>query len=179
MNAIQLLNVPVSTLNQVMPRETTGSKEYFRIFPLNLSGHPRTSFYPCILLLLSTALLHFELAQPPRYSISCSPSPTSCVSSYGQLKHTASPSLLPLLLLLPSSSSLLPAFLLWDRSKIPPRLLPVTEDHDRMYAVLKESGLDYVAVMPPHIAGEPGDRLECSYYHRPIQTLNVSTHFLK
>jgi biliverdin reductase/flavin reductase len=35
----------------------------------------------------------------------------------------------------------------------------VTEDHDRMYAVLKESGLDYVAVMPPHIAGEPADRL--------------------
>ncbi|XP_064830390.1 flavin reductase (NADPH)-like isoform X2 [Oncorhynchus masou masou] len=42
-------------------------------------------------------------------------------------------------------------FLLWDRSKVPPRLLPVTEDHDRMYMVLKESGLDFVAVMPPHI----------------------------
>uniref|UniRef100_A0A3P8ZZZ5 NAD(P)-binding domain-containing protein n=1 Tax=Esox lucius TaxID=8010 RepID=A0A3P8ZZZ5_ESOLU len=43
------------------------------------------------------------------------------------------------------------AFLLWDRSKVPPRLLPVTEDHDRMYMLLKESGLDFVAVMPPHI----------------------------
>ncbi|KAM4566675.1 flavin reductase (NADPH) [Odontesthes bonariensis] len=46
------------------------------------------------------------------------------------------------------------AFLLWDRSKVPPRLLPVTEDHDRMHNVLKSSGLDYVAVMPPHIAGD-------------------------
>uniref|UniRef100_A0A3Q3J8P5 NAD(P)-binding domain-containing protein n=1 Tax=Monopterus albus TaxID=43700 RepID=A0A3Q3J8P5_MONAL len=46
------------------------------------------------------------------------------------------------------------AFLLWDRSKVPPRLVPVTEDHDRMYTVLKTSGLDYVAVMPPHIAGD-------------------------
>ncbi|CAG5865257.1 unnamed protein product, partial [Menidia menidia] len=46
------------------------------------------------------------------------------------------------------------AFLLWDRSKVPPRLLPVTEDHDRMYTELKTSGLDYVAVMPPHIAGD-------------------------
>ncbi|XP_056138885.1 flavin reductase (NADPH) [Lampris incognitus] len=46
------------------------------------------------------------------------------------------------------------AFLLWDRSKVPPRLLPVTEDHDRMYKVLKDSGLDYVAVMPPHIADD-------------------------
>ncbi|XP_029373469.1 flavin reductase (NADPH) isoform X2 [Echeneis naucrates] len=43
------------------------------------------------------------------------------------------------------------AFLLWDRAKVPPRLVPVTEDHDRMYTVLKTSGLDYVAVMPPHI----------------------------
>ncbi|CAL8362925.1 unnamed protein product [Merluccius merluccius] len=46
------------------------------------------------------------------------------------------------------------AFLLWDRSKVPPRLLQVTEDHERMYNVLKESGLDYVAAMPPHIADE-------------------------
>ncbi|XP_054650416.1 flavin reductase (NADPH) [Dunckerocampus dactyliophorus] len=46
------------------------------------------------------------------------------------------------------------AFLLWDRAKVPPRLIPLTEDHDRMYNVLKSSGLDYVAVMPPHIAGD-------------------------
>lgn len=46
------------------------------------------------------------------------------------------------------------AFLLWDRSKVPPRLVEVTEDHERMYAVLKSSGLDYVAVMPPHIGGD-------------------------
>ncbi|XP_033971816.1 flavin reductase (NADPH) [Trematomus bernacchii] len=46
------------------------------------------------------------------------------------------------------------AFLLWDRSKVPPRMLPVTEDHDRMHTVLKSSGLDYVAVMPPHIADD-------------------------
>lgn len=46
------------------------------------------------------------------------------------------------------------AFLLWERSKVPPRLVPVTEDHDRMYEVLKNSGLDYVVVMPPHIADE-------------------------
>ncbi|XP_026996070.1 flavin reductase (NADPH) isoform X1 [Tachysurus fulvidraco] len=44
------------------------------------------------------------------------------------------------------------AFLLWDRAKVPSRLIQVTEDHERMYMLLKESGLDYVAVMPPHIA---------------------------
>ncbi|CAJ1064885.1 flavin reductase (NADPH) [Xyrichtys novacula] len=46
------------------------------------------------------------------------------------------------------------AFLLWDRTKVPPRMIAVTEDHDRMYTVLKTSGLDYVAVMPPHIGAE-------------------------
>lgn len=42
-------------------------------------------------------------------------------------------------------------FLLWDEAKVPPRLLDVTKDHQRMYEVLKKSGLDYVAVFPPHI----------------------------
>ncbi|XP_033832896.1 flavin reductase (NADPH) [Periophthalmus magnuspinnatus] len=46
------------------------------------------------------------------------------------------------------------AFLLWERSKVPPRLLPVTEDHDRMYSLLQSSSLDYVAVMPPHIGDD-------------------------
>ncbi|XP_035536470.1 flavin reductase (NADPH) [Morone saxatilis] len=46
------------------------------------------------------------------------------------------------------------AFLLWDRAKVPPRMIPVTEDHDRMYTILKTSGLDYVAVMPPHIGDD-------------------------
>ncbi|NP_001085455.1 biliverdin reductase B L homeolog [Xenopus laevis] len=46
------------------------------------------------------------------------------------------------------------SFLLWDIAKVPPTLLPVTEDHIRMHQVLKDSGLDYVAVLPPHIAAD-------------------------
>lgn len=45
------------------------------------------------------------------------------------------------------------AFLMWDLDKVPARLQPVTEDHIRMQQILKESGLDCVYVMPPHIAG--------------------------
>ncbi|XP_069602857.1 flavin reductase (NADPH) isoform X1 [Ranitomeya imitator] len=44
------------------------------------------------------------------------------------------------------------SFLLWDIAKVPPALLPVTEDHIRMLKILQGSGLDYVAVLPPHIA---------------------------
>lgn len=47
------------------------------------------------------------------------------------------------------------AFLLWDPTKVPPRLQDVTDDHIRMHKVLQESGLKYVAVMPPHIGDQP------------------------
>lgn len=46
------------------------------------------------------------------------------------------------------------SFLFWDIAKVPPRVIHVTEDHIRMYEVLKECGLDYVAVLPPHIASD-------------------------
>lgn len=45
------------------------------------------------------------------------------------------------------------AFLMWDPDKVPARLQPVTEDHIRMQQILKESGLNCIYVMPPHIAG--------------------------
>ncbi|KAM6184458.1 LOW QUALITY PROTEIN: flavin reductase (NADPH) [Sarcoramphus papa] len=48
----------------------------------------------------------------------------------------------------------LSAFLLWDLQKVPPRLVPVTEDHIRMHRILQDSGLDCVYVMPPHIADD-------------------------
>ncbi|KAL4667961.1 hypothetical protein H8959_006650 [Pygathrix nigripes] len=39
---------------------------------------------------------------------------------------------------------------------VPPRLQAVTDDHIRMHKVLQESGLKYVAVMPPHIVTQWG-----------------------
>ncbi|XP_063167999.1 flavin reductase (NADPH) isoform X1 [Candoia aspera] len=48
----------------------------------------------------------------------------------------------------------LSAFLMWGLGKVPAKLRPVTEDHIRMQQILKESGLDCVYVMPPHIAGD-------------------------
>uniref|UniRef100_A0A8C5RS50 Biliverdin reductase B n=1 Tax=Laticauda laticaudata TaxID=8630 RepID=A0A8C5RS50_LATLA len=48
----------------------------------------------------------------------------------------------------------LSVFLMWDLDKVPAKMQPVTEDHIRMQQILKESGLDCVYVMPPHIAGD-------------------------
>ncbi|CAL8334583.1 unnamed protein product [Boreogadus saida] len=70
------------------------------------------------------------------------------------------------------------AFLLWERSKVPPRLVPVTEDHDRMYVVLKESGLDYVAVMPPHIADDLPLTKVYAVTENKLQGRSISKHDL-
>lgn len=47
----------------------------------------------------------------------------------------------------------LSAFLFYDVDKVPARFQEVNADHMRMYEVLKNSGLQYIAVFPPHIAG--------------------------
>ncbi|XP_063627742.1 flavin reductase (NADPH) [Cydia splendana] len=49
----------------------------------------------------------------------------------------------------------LSAYLLYEPDKVPPRFVDLNEDHKRMYQVVKDSGLNYVAVFPPHIADEP------------------------
>lgn len=50
----------------------------------------------------------------------------------------------------------LSAFLFSDvfGDKMPPRFKDLTEEHNRMLDVLKESNLKYIAVFPPHIAGK-------------------------
>ncbi|XP_076314450.1 flavin reductase (NADPH)-like isoform X2 [Tachypleus tridentatus] len=50
------------------------------------------------------------------------------------------------------------AFLFWERDKVPPRLVPLTEDHERMMNVLKESDREWVALFPPHITNEPATK---------------------
>lgn len=47
----------------------------------------------------------------------------------------------------------LSAFLFYEEEKVPARFQEVNADHMRMFKVLSSSGLNYVAVFPPHIAG--------------------------
>lgn len=49
-------------------------------------------------------------------------------------------------------SACLSAFLFYDADKVPPRFIPLTNDHRRMFEELKSSGLNWVAVFPPHIS---------------------------
>lgn len=48
----------------------------------------------------------------------------------------------------------LSAFLFYEEDKVPARFQEVNADHMRMFKVLNSSGLNYIAVFPPHISGE-------------------------
>uniref|UniRef100_A0A224YIM2 Biliverdin reductase / flavin reductase n=1 Tax=Rhipicephalus zambeziensis TaxID=60191 RepID=A0A224YIM2_9ACAR len=47
------------------------------------------------------------------------------------------------------------SFLFWERAKVPPKMVPLTEDHERMHEALKACDREWVAIFPPHIADEP------------------------
>lgn len=47
----------------------------------------------------------------------------------------------------------LSAFLFYEEDKVPARFQEVNADHMRMFKVVNTSGLNYIAVFPPHIAG--------------------------
>ncbi|XP_011563383.3 flavin reductase (NADPH) [Plutella xylostella] len=52
-------------------------------------------------------------------------------------------------------SACMSTFLLFEPSKLPERFKNVNDDHKRMHDALKECGLNWIAVLPPHIADEP------------------------
>ncbi|XP_044729034.1 flavin reductase (NADPH) [Chrysoperla carnea] len=49
----------------------------------------------------------------------------------------------------------LSSFLFMDPEKVPKMFNEINADHKRMLDVVKNSGLNYIAVFPPHIADEP------------------------
>ncbi|XP_066587211.1 flavin reductase (NADPH) [Prorops nasuta] len=52
----------------------------------------------------------------------------------------------------------LSGFLFYQPEKVPTIFKSLNEDHQRMYDALKESGLKYIAVFPPHIADAPSTK---------------------
>ncbi|XP_064484029.1 flavin reductase (NADPH)-like [Ornithodoros turicata] len=52
-------------------------------------------------------------------------------------------------------SCIISSFLFWERSKVPAQYKDITEDHERMYEVIKASQTEWIAAFPPHIADEP------------------------
>lgn len=48
----------------------------------------------------------------------------------------------------------LSAFLFYEPDKVPAMFRDINADHQRQYDAVKASGLKYIAVLPPHIAGK-------------------------
>jgi len=59
----------------------------------------------------------------------------------------------------------LSAFLFYDPTsdKVPAIFRDINADHQRMFGALKESGLKYIAVFPPHIADQPESTYEVAH----------------
>ncbi|KAF2897758.1 hypothetical protein ILUMI_08421 [Ignelater luminosus] len=70
----------------------------------------------------------------------------------------------------------LSAFLFYEPDKVPPMFKDLNADHQRQFDALKESGLKYIAVLPPHIADQPGAQYEIKYDGLPAKV--VSKHDL-
>ncbi|PSN33680.1 Flavin reductase (NADPH) [Blattella germanica] len=61
----------------------------------------------------------------------------------------------------------LSAFLFYDDSKVPERFRELNADHQRMLDVIKESGLKWVAVLPPHFTDNTSSKYSISHGSSP------------
>lgn len=49
----------------------------------------------------------------------------------------------------------LSSFLFWDPEKVPKQFEHLNAEHKRMLEIIKATSLDFIAILPPHIADEP------------------------
>lgn len=47
------------------------------------------------------------------------------------------------------------SFLFWDPEKVPKQFEHLNAEHKRMLEIIKGTALDFIAILPPHIADEP------------------------
>lgn len=69
-------------------------------------------------------------------------------------------------------SACMSSFLLMPADKVPPVFHDLNADHQRMLDVIKSSGLEYRAVLPPHIANEPSAPFQTLYDKSPGRTIS-------
>lgn len=72
----------------------------------------------------------------------------------------------------------LSAFLFYEPDKVPPRMRDINEEHLRMLKILQSSGLNYIALFPPHIADSPKGEYLVKNGERPNDVRVISKHEL-
>ncbi|EFA07011.1 flavin reductase (NADPH) [Tribolium castaneum] len=66
----------------------------------------------------------------------------------------------------------LSAFLFYEPEKVPPMFKDLNADHQRQFDALKESSLKYIAILPPHIADQPGSDYEVKHDASPGRAIS-------
>ncbi|KAJ8925262.1 hypothetical protein NQ315_009090 [Exocentrus adspersus] len=66
----------------------------------------------------------------------------------------------------------LSAFLFYEPEKVPPMFKDINADHQRQFDILKASGLKFIAVLPPHIADQPGSDYQIEYDAAPGRVIS-------
>lgn len=61
----------------------------------------------------------------------------------------------------------LSSFLFWEPEKVPAQFVHLNAEHQKMLDLVKSSGLDFIAVMPPHIANEPSGKFKIAHGQSP------------
>ncbi|XP_055313068.1 flavin reductase (NADPH) [Sitodiplosis mosellana] len=86
----------------------------------------------------------------------------------------------------------LSSFLFWDQDKVPKQFEHLNAEHKRMLDIIKATSLDYIAILPPHIANEPSSEHKILHDQSPgrviskfdlakffIDSLDLSEHYGK
>ncbi|XP_055380824.1 flavin reductase (NADPH) [Condylostylus longicornis] len=64
-------------------------------------------------------------------------------------------------------SVIMSSFLFWEESKVPKQFEHINNEHKKMLEITKHSGLDFVAILPPHISDEPYTEVEITENKSP------------
>ncbi|XP_031640052.1 flavin reductase (NADPH) [Contarinia nasturtii] len=75
----------------------------------------------------------------------------------------------------------LSSFLFWDQAKVPKQFEHLNAEHKRMLDILKATSLDFIAILPPHIADEPSSEHKILHDESPgrvISKLDLAKFFV-
>lgn len=74
------------------------------------------------------------------------------------------------------------SFLFWDPEKVPKQFEHLNAEHKRMLEIIKATTLDFIAVLPPHIADEPSSEHKILHDQSPgrvISKLDLAKFFVE
>lgn len=66
----------------------------------------------------------------------------------------------------------LSSFLFWDPAKVPAQFEHLNAEHKRMLDAIKASELDFIAILPPHIANEPAGEHRIEHDQSPGRVIS-------